>query len=124
MSDRQEEAGAARVAAGSFAYDHERLLLEVTEAVCRGMDRRGVNRAELARLLGKNRAWVTRLLSHRGNPTLGSLVEVSRALGLRWRVRLSRPGTANSRGADPGPARRRNPPAVAAIRVDGFARSR
>ena len=59
----------------------ESLVLEAGELIARLMESRGVNRAELARRLGKSRAWVTQLLNGRANLTLKTLAEVAWALG-------------------------------------------
>ncbi len=66
----------------------EGLLWDVTEAIARAMDRRGITRAELARRLGTTPANVTQLLRGRRNMTLKSLARVAAALGMEPVIRL------------------------------------
>lgn len=70
----------------------ESLVLEAGELIARLMESRGVNRAELARRLGKSRAWVTQLLNGRANLTLKTLAEV--AWALEAEVQLAERGAA------------------------------
>jgi ribosome-binding protein aMBF1 (putative translation factor) len=58
----------------------ETLVADAGELIARLMESRGVNRAELARRLGKSRAWVTQMLNGRANLTLKTLAEVAWAL--------------------------------------------
>ncbi len=59
----------------------EGVLLDVNERVCQLMERKSVSRAELARRLGKSRAYVTRLLNGLPNVTLKTLTQIAIALG-------------------------------------------
>lgn len=58
----------------------ESLVTEAAEVVAKLMSERGVSKAELARKLGKSRAWVTQLLSGEANMTVRTLAEVVYAL--------------------------------------------
>ena len=62
-------------------YAIEGLVADAAELVARLMEEQRVNRAELARRLGKSRAWVTQLLSGRANMTIRTFAEVVFALG-------------------------------------------
>ena len=62
-------------------YAIEGLIADAAELVARLMEEHGVNRAELARRLGKSRAWVTQLLSGKANMTFRTFAEVVYALG-------------------------------------------
>lgn len=59
----------------------EGVLTKATERICELMDKHGISRAELARRLGKSRAYVTRLLNGQPNMTLKTLIEIAVALG-------------------------------------------
>ena len=41
-----------------------------------------LNRSELARSIGKNRSWLTRILQGKVNPKLDTLIELAEGLGL------------------------------------------
>jgi len=58
----------------------ERLILEVTESIHEQMQAMGVNRTQLAKRLGKSKAYVSQLLSGSRNMTLRSLAAISFAL--------------------------------------------
>ena len=62
----------------------------LAELIARLMEDRGVTKAELARRLGKSRAWVTQLLSGRANMTLRTFAEVTYALGAEVALSLVR----------------------------------
>lgn len=66
----------------------EELIVEVTEALAEAIDRSGVPRAEVARRLGKGRAFVTQVLAGGRNLTLGTLAELADAIGCAVKVRL------------------------------------
>lgn len=67
----------------------ERLMLEVTELLTDVMERRGVTRVELARRLGKSKAFVTQVLRGRHNMTLRTLGDFAWALGVRLHLKAS-----------------------------------
>ncbi|MEK7406125.1 MAG: helix-turn-helix transcriptional regulator, partial [Acidobacteriota bacterium] len=62
-------------------YAIEGLITDAAELVARLMEEKVVNKAELARRLGKSRAWVTQLLSGKANMTIRTLAEVVHVLG-------------------------------------------
>ena len=58
----------------------EGLAAEASEVIARLMAERGMSKADLARRLGKSRAWVTQLLSGQTNMTVRTLAEAVFAL--------------------------------------------
>jgi transcriptional regulator with XRE-family HTH domain len=69
-----------RRAESTDAYQIDRLKVEISERIYNAMKEQGVSNAELARRLGKSRAYVTKLLRGTTNFTLESLVRIGRAL--------------------------------------------
>ncbi len=59
----------------------ECVLIAATERICELMDKHDISRAELARRLGKSRAYVTRMLNGQPNMTLKTLTQIAVALG-------------------------------------------
>jgi transcriptional regulator with XRE-family HTH domain len=68
-------------------YAVEGLVTDASEMISRLMTEQEMSKADLARKLGKSRAWVTQLLSGKANVTVRTLAEVAFALG--GRVKLS-----------------------------------
>lgn len=64
----------------SDAYHIEGLKVEIAEQIYLAMKHQGVSNAELARRLGKSRAYVTKVLQGSTNFTLESLTKIARAL--------------------------------------------
>jgi transcriptional regulator with XRE-family HTH domain len=62
-------------------YAIEGLVTEAGEFIARLMQEQGVTKAELARRLGKSRAYITQMLSGSANLTVRTLAEVAYALG-------------------------------------------
>ncbi len=62
-------------------YAIEGLILEAGEFIARLMQQQQVTKAELARRLGKSRAYITQMLNGSANLTLRTLAEVAYALG-------------------------------------------
>jgi len=58
----------------------ESLALEAAETIATLMAKRKTSRADLAKRLGKSRAWVTQMLSGKANLTIRTLAEVAHAL--------------------------------------------
>ncbi len=54
----------------------EWLILEITEQICALMEEKGINKAELAKKLGKSKGYVTQLLDGRANMTLRTVSDV------------------------------------------------
>jgi transcriptional regulator with XRE-family HTH domain len=59
----------------------EQLLFDATELISRTMEQQGVSKAELARRIGKSKAYVTQLLGGHTNMTLRTLSDLAAALG-------------------------------------------
>lgn len=69
-------------------FEQERLILDATENVFELMESNEVSKAELARRLGRTRAYVTQVLSGARNMTLRTFADVLFACGARARMRL------------------------------------
>jgi len=69
-------------------YAIEGPVADAAEELARWMQIQGASKADLARRLGKSRAWVTHLLSGKANTTLRTLAEVMYALGARVELRI------------------------------------
>ncbi|WP_286976218.1 helix-turn-helix transcriptional regulator [Candidatus Aquicultor secundus] len=72
----------------SLEYKLEGVILEVTEEILGRMEQLGINKTDLARLLGVNKAAVTKFLRGSENLTLKTLVKVAMALGCDLSVTL------------------------------------
>jgi len=75
-------------------YAIEGLVTEAGEFIARLMEQQGVSKAELARRLGRSRAYVTRLLSGSANMTVRTLAEVAYALGAEVKLQAASVETA------------------------------
>ena len=53
----------------------------MNERICELMEQKNISRADLARKLGKSRAYITRLLNGQPNLTLKTLTQIAVALG-------------------------------------------
>ena len=82
------------------AYRAERLVLELNEEICRLMEEQNISRAELARRLGVQRQFITKLLNGIPNLTLLTLVKIALALDAQIEIKLA--------GQKPGPPHRRS----------------
>jgi transcriptional regulator with XRE-family HTH domain len=63
--------------------------IDVAEQISLAMRRRDVNKARLAGLLGKSRAYVTQILQGDANFTIESLVKIARALECELELKLA-----------------------------------
>ena len=70
-------------------YWTERAILSVTEEIFVAMEKRGMQRSELARRLGTSPAYVTKILRGKANFTLESLARIAFALGGEFQFRFS-----------------------------------
>lgn len=68
----------------------EEAILEVTEAICKEMEKQKVSRADLAKRLNKSRAFITRMLNGQPNLTIKTMVEVANALDSKIHPQLVR----------------------------------
>ena len=64
-------------------YQFESTIVNLTEQICEIMETEGISRADLARRLGKSRAWVTKVLHGDRNLTLKTITEVLWELGYK-----------------------------------------
>jgi transcriptional regulator with XRE-family HTH domain len=62
----------------------EEAALHLVSEIRRVMEEAGVTQAELARRIGKSRAYVSRVLNYNPNMTLRSLVVLAHALEAKW----------------------------------------
>jgi transcriptional regulator with XRE-family HTH domain len=72
----------------SETFQIEGIKVEIAEQICLAMERRQINKAELARRLGKSPAYVTKVLQGTTNFTLESLVRIARALSCQIELTL------------------------------------
>lgn len=72
-----------RKSAGHVGYEIERLLIGINEEIVAQMEAKGITRTELARRLGVDKSYVTRMLNGMPNMTLKTLVSVASALDCR-----------------------------------------
>jgi len=70
-------------------YWTERAILSVTEEIFVAMEKRGMQRSELARRLGTSPAYVTKILRGKANFTLESLARIGLALGGEFQFHFS-----------------------------------
>jgi len=62
----------------------EKAIIEYTEEIVSQMAQQGISRTELARRLGKNPAFVTKLLRGNNNFTFDTVVRIARALEMEF----------------------------------------
>ena len=66
----------------------EQLTFDITNAICRAMDEKGLSRSDLARQLRVSPAYITKLLNSTSNLTLRTLVNLALALDLEVDIAL------------------------------------
>ena len=59
----------------------EQLLFDATELISRAMEQQGVSKSELAKRIGKSKAYVTQVLGGQANMTLRTLSDLAAVLG-------------------------------------------
>ena len=64
----------------SFEFKLEGLKIEVVERILEAMERKDVNRKELADLLGVSKPFVSKLLNNGSNVTIKTLLQITEAL--------------------------------------------
>ena len=64
-------------------FEQESLAFEAAELISGLMEQEGINKAELARRIGKSKAFVTQLLSGSRNMTVHTFADLAFALGNR-----------------------------------------
>ncbi len=88
----------------SDTYHIDAAKLEISEQIYLAMEQQGVTNAELARRLGKSRAYITKVLQGNVNFTIESLVKIARALGHKFDFQFA---PENQKGGAARQARRR-----------------
>ena len=73
----------------SETYAEVSIREEAAEAIFEAMEKQHVTRAELARRLGKSRAYVTKVLSGEENLGIETLSKIFRALDCQYRIEYS-----------------------------------
>ncbi len=73
---------------GMRLFQQERLLLEVTELICGLMEEQGVHRNELAKRMGRDKSYVSRVLSGTRGLTLCNVSDMACALGCKIIVQV------------------------------------
>jgi transcriptional regulator with XRE-family HTH domain len=71
------------------AFQQEKLMIDATETISRVMEEKGVTRAELAKRIGKSRAFVTQILSGNQNITLRTIADVLYVLDCQAEMRAT-----------------------------------
>jgi len=71
---------------GRKLYFREDLIFEVTEAICKVMEEKGISRAELAEIAGVSKSNITQLLSGDQNMRLTTVADLLFALDSRLEV--------------------------------------
>lgn len=72
----------------SPGYTVEGLKVEIAEMIYLAMQRSQVHQAELARLMGKSRAYITKVLSGNVNFTLETMVSIADALDCEVKIAI------------------------------------
>jgi transcriptional regulator with XRE-family HTH domain len=68
-------------------FEREALAFEASELICRLMEERKINKAELAKRMGASKSHVTQLLSGSRNMTMHTLAGLSFALGHKIEIK-------------------------------------
>ncbi len=69
-------------------YAEEDLILEVTEMIWDKLEKKDLNKAELAQTLGKSKSYISQILSGSRNMTLRTLADIAHALNLKPKFHL------------------------------------
>lgn len=67
----------------------EKVILDFTEQVVACMEKRGINRAELAKRLGVSKAFITKLLNGNPNLTIKTMVSLAKTLDCDLNIGLN-----------------------------------
>ncbi len=69
-------------------YYIEGLKIDIAEQIYRLMKRQHLNQSDLARRLGTNRAYISRIMKGKTNFTIETLVKIGRCLNAEWSFKL------------------------------------
>jgi transcriptional regulator with XRE-family HTH domain len=94
-----------------LAFDKERATLEFGQQLAHALAANGMSRAQLARNLGKTRAYVTQVMRDGQNLTIKTMAELAGACGHELHIKL------HQRVAEGGPIYSESGPDWSAIRV-------
>lgn len=72
----------------TFEFKLEEVILDITEEVCRAMEEKEIDRAELADKLGVSRAFISKLLNGTPNLTIKTLMKIAVALDKELSIRM------------------------------------
>ena len=95
MTERSFGALLERAKTGN-AYWVDKAAVDFTEGLCEMMQKHGVSRAELARRIGVNRSYITKILRGNANLTLETMVKLTRAVDGDLEVRVRPPMTSHN----------------------------
>jgi transcriptional regulator with XRE-family HTH domain len=73
----------------SESYQIDYAKVEISEQIYQAMEAQGISKAELARRLGKSRAYLTKMLQGNVNFTIATLVKVAMALNCKFELAIS-----------------------------------
>jgi len=76
-------------AENTFEFRLEEKLLEFTEDVCRLMAQKGISRSELAKRLGKNKSYITRIFNVPSNLTFATMLQLADAVDVSLEIKLA-----------------------------------
>ena len=74
-----------------FEFKVDCKILDITEEICKAMDDKGLNRADLSRLLEISKPAVTRMLNGNTNFTLKRLLKIATALNKDLNISFTEP---------------------------------
>lgn len=84
---------ATETASGRRLSRQEQLLFDATELICRALADQRISRTELAKRIGKSKAYVTQVLRGQNNMTLRTLSDFANALGYDVELGAVNPST-------------------------------
>jgi transcriptional regulator with XRE-family HTH domain len=71
-------------------FAEERLIVDAAEEIWTAMEHEGISKSDVARILGKSKAYVTQVLSGSRNMTLRTFATIAHILGYEVEVSLKR----------------------------------
>lgn len=69
-------------------YHQEGAILEFTEQLVDAMEKKGIRRSDLARILGKSKPYITQILQGTNNFSLRTAATLALAVGMQLHVKL------------------------------------
>lgn len=71
-------------------YHIAEIKIKIAEQIYKMMEKRRITQSDLARRLGKNRAYISRILRGTTNFTVETLVKIARGLDATWGFQLTK----------------------------------